>query len=523
MGIIVRAAKIKKNFLVLLRKNRVDAGILCLLFVLGVATRAPLVERYNSHWDGAQFSMAVISYDISQNRPSPPGYPLYIFLGKIVHVIVSNPHTSLLVVNVLVSAFGIAVFYYVGSKIFNRWVAILASMFFFSGAVFYYFGITTYGYGLVPIFSTLFAYSIYRIVVQKKKEWLLSGILFAITFGVRPQEIVSVLPLLIFGSLFLTRKNMLYLYLISAVGTLVWLVPVVMDTGNVLNFVKLNMAAIRTGGFENTTDTHELTRRILQGIYLTVGIGVLFLTYYPLYFLRKKANITGKNKKKILFFSVWFVPSFLFNVLVRSDHAGHQQVYLSSLVLIVSYAVYKIAGKRKMVFTIFVMVLVASNLWNFFRNRDPQNISTYTQTSFHYTDLLKNDTTYSEKIAFISSNFNPRNTVLFATSPMWRVTSYYLPKYQLFNIVSLETKSERFRYIIRSEKNWDSDEKSQSDFVFKVPNGIDYIVFFDTEYCFYNVANLKKAQLPKNNCVGVLRVKPGTIYSYDYRIFRLLK
>lgn len=518
-----RIAKLKKIGYKRLWKNRLDIGVFCLLLILGIASRTPFVEYYNSHWDGAQFSMAVVSYDIAQDRPSPPGYPLYIFLGKIVHLFISDPHSSLLIVNVLVSALGLGVFYIIGSKMFNRSVGVLSAIFFFSGAVFYYFGITTYGYGLVPVFSSLFAYSVYRIVVEKKKEWLAAGVFFAIIFGTRPQEIVSIAPLLILAGLFLKRKGALKLYLISLIGTLIWLIPTIFDAGGVWNFYNINIIALRSGGLENTTDIRELARRIEQGIFLTIGLGVVSLLYYPVVGLRGKFKVSKDSKLKIIFFCVWFLPSFLFNIFVRSDHAGHQQVYLSSLVLLSAFALWKLSNNRKTILTCIILALVITNLWNFFRDRDPQNLKTYTQTSFHFTDLQKNDATYSEKITYIKSNFDNRKTILFATSPLWRVTAYYFPSYLLYNIVSLETKSERFRYIVRSEINWNSNEKTNKDFVFTIPRNIEYVVFFDTEYCSYNIFNLKKVYLPKNNCIGVLNVTSGTKYAYDYNSFKLMK
>ena len=45
--------------------------------------RFPLIEKMQSHWDGPQYSIAVVRYSLIQETPAPPGYPLYIAMGRL--------------------------------------------------------------------------------------------------------------------------------------------------------------------------------------------------------------------------------------------------------------------------------------------------------------------------------------------------------------------------------------------------------------------------------------------------------
>ncbi len=347
---------------------------------------------------------------------------------------------------------------------------------------------------------------------------IISGLLFGLSFGVRPQEIVSTLPLFILGAASLRMKERINYLLSAFVFSLLWLVPVIIDIGGIKNFIDSNNSTISAGGLTNTPETAELIRRIVQGVYLTLGLLALFLIYYPLFFLKVK-KISSNQKKRTIFFAVWLLPSFLFNLLIRTDHAGHQQVYLSALVFLASFALWKITGKRKFLFYCSLVLIVIFNLWNFYTDRDPHNLTTYTQTSFHYTDIRRNDMIYSEKTAYIRSNYEPSKTLLFAMAPMWRVTMYHLPEYKLFNINALETKDERFKLIVREGKNWSKKEKTIREQLFKVPNGINKIIFFDNDYCKFLIDNLQYVRFKSNNCLGVLDVSGGDTYEYGLKKF----
>src|SRR6516225_2816714 len=46
-------------------------------------------------WDEALFARAVRSYDVSDDRPHPPGYPLFVGAAKIVNLVVRDDFRSL--------------------------------------------------------------------------------------------------------------------------------------------------------------------------------------------------------------------------------------------------------------------------------------------------------------------------------------------------------------------------------------------------------------------------------------------
>src|SRR3989344_5430097 len=122
--------------------NKKDYVICFVLLLIAFFSRIPLTEAIQSHWDGPQYSIGVVRYSLEQDTPSPPGYPLYIFMARLINVFVGDPHRALILESVLFSFIGTVVFYLAGKNLFNRVVGVISSLIFISGSTFYYFGLT---------------------------------------------------------------------------------------------------------------------------------------------------------------------------------------------------------------------------------------------------------------------------------------------------------------------------------------------------------------------------------------------
>src|SRR5258708_14582361 len=187
--------------------NKKDYFISFVIALLAFISRAPLIEKYQSYWDGPDYSIAVVRFSLAEHTPTPPGYPLYIALGKFFHLFIQDPHMSILAVSVFASMLGSVALYIVGMKMYNRLVGIAATAIYLTGSTFYYFGLTPYGYGLLPVMEVLLGYCIYQIFIKRKYNVYLFGIIFGILFGIRPQELLQIFPLVFFGMYLLPQMD----------------------------------------------------------------------------------------------------------------------------------------------------------------------------------------------------------------------------------------------------------------------------------------------------------------------------
>src|SRR5680860_639486 len=88
-------------------------------------------SQYLFHWDSVQFALALNSFDISHHQPHPPGYILYIYLGKVINWFTHDAHLALILLSILASIVGFILLFYLARAVFsNTWAGVVASILF---------------------------------------------------------------------------------------------------------------------------------------------------------------------------------------------------------------------------------------------------------------------------------------------------------------------------------------------------------------------------------------------------------
>lgn len=505
--------------------NKKDYVICVLLFTIGILLRAPFVEKMQSHWDGPQYSLAVIKYDLSQETPAPPGYPLYIGMAKLVYKVVNDPHKALLALSVIFSGAGAVIFYIAGRFMFGRAVGVTASLLFLTGSTFYFFGLTAYAYGITPVTTAVFALISYLIIFKNKKIGFLLGLVLSFALGIRPQEAFFLIPLLILSLYYLPLKQKILTIISFLFFSLLWFVPLINSTGGLNNYLKLSLNFAASGALPALSLTHisDVFIIIIKGVYLSFGIGFLFLLFYifrAYQFIEKGEIKKVRKTKEIIFFGLWILPALVFNLFVRSDHAGHQMTYLSAFILLISYAVWKIKFKFIKPFLIIVIIVIF-NLFTFIRDRDPDNKKPYVPTSFHYSEIRKNDIRLKERISFIKDHFTSEETLIVMSSDFWRPAMYYLPDYPMLELDGLTTKDPRFKSIKRDTRNWYFKQSLLGKHEIVIPANIKKVVLFD-DGSYSWIVNLKSIvhDLKYSDSLISFDVKNGEKFFYDYKLIK---
>ncbi|RJQ25588.1 hypothetical protein C4577_05490 [Candidatus Parcubacteria bacterium] len=498
--------------------NKKDYIISSVLFLIGIFSRLPLVEKMQSHWDGPQYSIAMVRYSFEQQTPAPPGYPLYIVLGKLANMITDDPHRATLLVSVFFAGAGAIALYITGKTIFNRFVGSLSSLLFLSGPTFYYFGLTSYPYGLTPALASIFFLIGYLLIFKKKNCTVIFGIFFSLLIGFRPQDLFFFLPFYAWVLFSLPIRSIVNILLASLITFIAWFIPFVsLTAGSVDNYISLSRSFASAGALP-VLSFNQIERylvSIIKGYYLSFGLAGGFIVYF---IVKAKSLSSIKNKitrKYIVLFGLWILPSFLFNLFIRSDHAGYQMIYLSALSILISYSIWSLFKKHKNTLVVIVFALILYNLINFFRDRDPNYKIEYQPTTFHYTDIRKNDLQLAGKVEYINTKFDPGSTLIVATPTLWRPIMYHLPNFLIYEFDSLITNDPRFKNIRRDAKGWIYKEYKVDKFEFVIPQNINTLILFDNGS--YNWMDGKKeiVNLPGKSTITVVDVSPGEKYTYN--------
>jgi hypothetical protein len=502
---------------------------IALLFSGGLLSRFPFLEKMQSHWDGAQYSMAVIRYSLQEHTPSPPGYPLYIAFGKVFHFFVNDPHLSILLVSVLFSGIGAVVFYLLGLRLFNKSVGIIASLLFLSGPTFYFFGITANPYGIMPITAALLTLVVYELMKKKKSREIFLGLSFAFAIGMRPQDALFLTPLFLYGLYVVPRKNRIKIIISCLLGIVAWLIPLIVVTGGISEFVRV-LNEYKQGALPGFSFSYLLHVWFImaKGLFLSFGISIIFLlTYFQeiITFLKRSNKLSLlKTNKYIHLFSLLILPSLFFNMFVRSDHAAHQMTYLSGILILVSYALWKTLKKNKAILWVAICIIIAFNLFTFFRDRDPGLKKPYVTQSYHYSEIRKNNIKLHGKVDFILTHFDSQKTLIITTPNLWRQYSYYFKNYELVDLSGIETNQVEFVHTRRDAKNWNMREYFNKDLTVVIPDNITTVVFPDDESKNW-IKNhaFRVYELPGNSSITSISISPNTSLNYSYQSVKVAK
>nr|WP_243687854.1 glycosyltransferase family 39 protein [Methanobacterium formicicum] len=121
-------------------KSRNDLVVVLLLLVLVVATRLPLAGKFLYEWDSANFALALERYDILLHQPQPPGYILFVGVGKVFNQIFPDANTTLVFMSIMFSILTVILVYFLGKDLFSKKVAIIGSILLIFSPIFWFYG-----------------------------------------------------------------------------------------------------------------------------------------------------------------------------------------------------------------------------------------------------------------------------------------------------------------------------------------------------------------------------------------------
>src|SRR5688500_19372140 len=109
------------------RLDRMDLLLAGALACLTVLSRLPYRARMLYNWDAVQFALALKEYDVAKHQPHPPGYILYVGLGRMVNWILDDATAAYVVLAVVFSGATTFVVYFLGRAVYGRATGLAAA------------------------------------------------------------------------------------------------------------------------------------------------------------------------------------------------------------------------------------------------------------------------------------------------------------------------------------------------------------------------------------------------------------
>src|SRR3954447_10166618 len=173
-------------------RQRLAFGVVALVCA---ASRFLALAKSLWDWDEALFCLGMRSYDVTAHHPHPPGFPVYIALGRIVRMVIPNDFRALQAVNLAAGMLVFPAIFFLARELRRSFVtaaiagtlcAFFPNVWFFGGGAF----------SDVPsVVLVIFAVAFLFRGCRNANAYLIGSALLALAAGIRPQNfLVGIAP-----------------------------------------------------------------------------------------------------------------------------------------------------------------------------------------------------------------------------------------------------------------------------------------------------------------------------------------
>ena len=282
-------------------------------------TRLAFRSHYLYDIDSVNFALALKRFDPSVHQPHPPGYFLYVYLGRLVNLIFPDANTALVAISIIFSCGAAAAIYVLADNWFGRNAARFAGAIFVFSPLAWFHGTVALTYIVEAFFSALAGYLCWRIYGESIRggsvRFILPGaVAVGLAAGFRPSSLLMLGPLLLFSLRHSNRKWVAAAMGALALTLLAWFIPMVRMSGwtsYISSLESLWLIVPSRGMVFNSSVLNSLARAgtIVAIYFLCFGCAAILPA------VRGRGN-SGAGWRKTVFTLVWLAPGLLFFTLI---------------------------------------------------------------------------------------------------------------------------------------------------------------------------------------------------------------
>jgi hypothetical protein len=420
------------------RRGR-DALLAVSLFSLGILTRLPFRSRILYHWDSVNFALALEHFDVRIHQPQPPGYILYILLGRAFNLLFNDPNNSLVWISILFSGLSVAAIFWLGLALFGRQVGLVSAGLALTSPLLWFYGEVALSYVVEAFFVTVIAFCCYRQLAGDRRYALFASLALGIAGGFRQNTLVLLLPLWLFSVLHLKWRERIAAAALLVLVVVAWLATMFHLGGGIDNYYQALSSQSRgnltiSAAGAGSSPARNAVRLITYGFYaLTLGLPLLSVGL---------ARVVHRWRECIRAFewqvlAVWLLPSLVFYAFFVQQ-AGYVFTFLPAALLVLSYIVVKVIPRvafrwensRQWSHACIVLIILSNVV--FFFSAPPFLLGQKKQlfNTPSWSSIRTRNITVGEKLDYIRAHFSPDDTVVLAHQFDFRLPDYYLCDYR---------------------------------------------------------------------------------------------
>jgi hypothetical protein len=315
-----------------------DLALAAGLAVVTLLSRWPYRARMLYNWDAVQFALALHEFDIAKHQPHPPGYLLYVGLGRLINASVGDPTLAYVALAMLFSAGSTFVLYWLALRLYDRATAFVAASLLAVSPLFWFYGSVGLTYAGEAFAASVVAWFAYAAFTGSVPHLYWGALALGLTGGMRQSVLLLLLPLWL-GAAVLgvrSRRRVAAAGAILVASVLVWLLPMMWLTGGPSAYLAASTQLYGSMLFPTSVLGGSLEVTLAQLRYLLestlVGLGPLGLVAAALPAYARREGWRAPE----WFLLAWMIPPPVFYTLVHFGQAGYVLTFLPALVILLS-------------------------------------------------------------------------------------------------------------------------------------------------------------------------------------------
>ena len=284
------------------------ASNITILVAATAFTRYIFRSRYLYDVDSVNFALAMDRFNPTVHQPHPPGYFLYVQLGRLADLHFHDANAALVMMSIVFSCGAVTMIYALTDNWFGRNAALFAGLVFLFSPLAWFHGTVALTYIVETFFSALVGYLCWRICCGVTLFVAPCAVVVGVAAGFRPSSLLLLVPLLFFSLGKAGLKQAVAGIAALAAALLAWFIPMIRISGAhayLSSLLWLWMTVPSRGMVFNSSLMNSFARAavIAAGYFLFFGCAVLALF--------KTYRNSSDYSPKVTFTRFWIVPGLL--------------------------------------------------------------------------------------------------------------------------------------------------------------------------------------------------------------------